>query len=328
MLLAVGCGEQPAPAPPDRLPADFVGIYSDDVFFRDADYRHETLARQHRAGVRLIRQPFAWNEFEARPERYDEFVGAAADAGIRVLPVVLGPEPGVEPAGQGMRPPRSPQAYARFAAALVERYGPGGSFWDDNPGKRRQPIRSWQIWNEPNIPSFWAPTPEPAAYSRLLHSASEAIRAADPDAEIVAAGLPDSRLGMPASRFLEAIDPDTYDTVALHPYAATPAQVVRKVRAVATGDKPVWVTEFGWGTGGRDGPLHVSREAQARYVSETFQRLAALDLRGAVYFQWRDPEPFPGRRPIWPYFAGLLEVDGRAKPALSAFERAAGRINR
>lgn len=325
-MLAAGCGDEETrtapPAPPERPPADYMGIYSDDVFFRDADYKRETLARQYRAGVRLIRQPFAWNEFEARPQRYDEFVGAASRAGIRVLPVLLGPEPGVALENGRMPPPRDAGEFARFAAAVVRRYGPGGEL------RHALPIRSWQIWNEPNIPSFWAPEPDPAAYAALLRAASEAIRDADPDAEIVAAGLPDSRLGMPARRILAALDPDTYDTVALHPYSATPAEVVRKVRAVPSGDKPVWVTEFGWGTGGRDGPLRVTREAQARYVTETFRRLAALDLRGAVYFQWRDPEPFPGRRPIWPYFAGLLEVDGSEKPALSAFERAAARINR
>jgi len=56
---------------------------------------------------------------------------------------------------------------------------------------------------------------------------------------------------------------------------------------------------------------------------------AVLSAAGAVArADLRDPEPFPGRRPIWPYFAGLLEVDGSEKPALSAFERAAARINR
>ena len=323
----VGCGDadpEPAPAPaPERPPADYVGIYADDVFFRDASYKRRTLAAQHDAGIRLIRQPFAWNEFEERPERYDEFVRAAADAGIRVLPVLLGPEPGAKPAPAGMRPPRDPEAFARFAAAVARRYGPGGSV------ETKLPIRSFQIWNEPNIPSFWGTGPDPVEYAELLGAAADAIREVDGDAEIVAAGLPDSRLGMPAPRFLaEVLEGDVdVDAVAVHPYASTPAQVAGKVRAlrrVAKGHD-VWVTEVGWGTGGRDGPLRVSPETQARHLTETFRRLQPLRVRGVVWFQWRDPEPFPGRRPIWPYFAGLLAQDGKPKPALEALRQAARR---
>ena len=331
-LAAAGCGagderrDNPAP---ERTSSDFVGIYSDDVFFRDAAYKRRTLARQHEAGIRVIRQPFAWNEFEANPERYDAFVRAAADAGIRVLPVLVGPEPGAQPADDGMRPPHDAEAYGEFAAAVARRYGPGGSV------RTRLPIRSWQIWNEPNIPSWWGTGPDPEGYTEILRAASEAIRRVDRDAEIVAAGVPESRLGIPGPRFLERVyaagGGDAIDTVAAHAYAETPAEVAERVRAirrVAPREDRLWVTEVGWGTGGRDGPLRVDPETQARYLTETFRRLGALRVRGVVWFQWRDPDPFPGRREIWPFFAGLLTHDGRPKPALAALERAAAQFAR
>jgi hypothetical protein len=81
------------------------------------------------------------------------------------------------------------------------------------------------------------------------------------------------------------------------------------------------VTEVGWGTGGKPGPLTVTPEKQARYLSDTIERLRRAQVRGVVVFQWRDPKPFPGRRPIWPYYAGLLTADGTPKPALAALER-------
>lgn len=297
-----------------------MGIYADDVFFRDAAYKRGALARQHAAGIRLIRQPFHSNEFEANPERFDEFVRETGRAGMEVLPVLVG-----EQAEGGMRP-AEPRAFARYATELARRYGPGGS------AKPELPIRSWQIWNEPNTPSWWRGGADPEAYADLLRAAGDAIRKVDPDAQIVAAGMPESRLGTPGPEFLRDVLATgvEVDTVAVHPYAGTPARVARKVRAMqrVAGDREVWVTEVGWGTGGRDGELTVDRETQARYLTETFRRLRELGLRGVVWFQWRDPEPFPGRRPIWPYFAGLLEVDGRAKPALSALERAAAGIER
>jgi hypothetical protein len=51
--------------------------------------------------------------------------------------------------------------------------------------------------------------------------------------------------------------------------------------------------------------------------------LHELGVRGTVIFQWRDPKPFPGRREIWPYYAGLHTDDGTAKPSLEAFTQAA-----
>jgi exo-beta-1,3-glucanase (GH17 family) len=85
----------------------------------------------------------------------------------------------------------------------------------------------------------------------------------------------------------------------------------------------VWVTEVGWGTGGKPGPLTVTPGEQAAYVQETLTRLHALGVRGVVVFQWRDPKPFPGRREIWPYYAGLNDASGKPKPSLAAFSAAA-----
>jgi hypothetical protein len=346
-LVVAGCGQsrgQPAATPPKpAAPAtqpkpaarasDFVGIYADDAFFGDSSYRRSALAQQHADGVELIRQPFGWADFVREPARFDEFVGAAADAGIRVLPVLVGPDPGSETGDNGMRPPAQPQRFAGWAALLVQRYGPSGSFWTDHPRTPKLPITSWQVWNEPNIQAWWAPKPDPAAYAALLRTTATAIRKVDPRAEVVAAGLPTSHLGVPAPEFLADVyragAKGSFDTAAVHPYAPTPAAVVGRVKAIEQviadngDDAKVWVTEVGWGTGGKPGPLTVTRERQAEYVSETLTRLHTLRVRGVVIFQWRDPKPFPGRRPIWPYYAGLLDDAGRPKPSLEAFKEAA-----
>src|SRR3954451_5164110 len=134
--LLAGCGgsssSHPASKPPgakaaapEQRASDFVGIYSDDVWFGDAAYRRETLARQRAAGVELIRQPFSQGDFARDPHRFDDFVGAAADAGIRVLPVLVGPQ-----SDGGMKPPSDPARFAGFAALMVQRYGPNGTFWN------------------------------------------------------------------------------------------------------------------------------------------------------------------------------------------------------
>src|SRR5206468_6306404 len=120
-------------------------------------------------------------------------------------------------------------------------------------------------------------------------------------------------------QFLEAVyragAKGSFDTVAVHAYAPSPQGVVSNVRRLLDvvarnhdGAK-LRVTEFGWGTGGRNGPLSVAASTQASYIARTLQALgrdrAELRLRGVVLFQWRDPRPFPGRRDIWPYYTGL-----------------------
>jgi hypothetical protein len=325
VLLLAACGESAKREEPQPSPrsSDFVGIYADDVFYGDALYRRDAFARQREAGVELIRQPFMFSDFARDPKRFDDFVGAAADAGIRVLPVLLGSQ-----AKGGMKPPADPERFARWAALMVQRYGPQGTFWKGRA--KKLPITSWQIWNEPNIAAWWAPKPDAAAYAQLLKTTADAIREVDPKAEIVAAGLPTSHLGLPGPEFLADIVKAgaPFDTAAVHPYAATPDAVVKRVEAIkqVAGGRKVWVTEVGWGTGGKAGPLTVAPERQAEYDRDVLTRLHSIGVRGVVIFQWRDPKPFRGRREIWPYFAGLHDADGNPKPSLDAFRQAALRL--
>ncbi len=57
------------------------------------------------------------------------------------------------------------------------------------------PVTSWQIWNEPNFPVYWGGKPNATAYARMVIAAAAGIRAVDPNAYIVSAGLPIRRSG-------------------------------------------------------------------------------------------------------------------------------------
>ena len=58
--------------------------------------------------------------------------------------------------------------------AAVARYGRGGTYWDNGypqeygPDAVPLPIHAWQVWNEPNVPKYFLPSPSPAKYARLL----------------------------------------------------------------------------------------------------------------------------------------------------------------
>jgi len=349
-------GSEPAPAPPPPRPTvtprpSFAGIYADDVFHGSPGYRNAHLRRQGAIGVGVIRQPFLWRLVERSPGEfdwgpYDNFVADAARHGIRVLPTLVDPPDfratrptRISETRQLMYPPRRNADFARFAEAAVRRYGPSGTLWSERTDVPLVPIRAWQVWNEPNIEAWWASGPNARGYARLLRTAARGIRAADPGAEVVAAGIPDSRFGIPLRSFIARMyryrARGAFDTLAIHPYSGTVGGVVDYIRATRAlmrrhGDRArIWITEVGWATGGQRTPLAVSPTGQAKRIAALVRTLRgrrrSLGIRGFVLFRWRDARPLVRRGDPWPPHAGILWRNGRAKPAYRAFKRALAR---
>ncbi|MGH2761282.1 MAG: hypothetical protein ACRDLD_01635, partial [Thermoleophilaceae bacterium] len=50
-----------------RLPADFLGVTSEDAFSGTDEWRDKAFRDQAAAGVRLVRQPFHWSLIERSP---------------------------------------------------------------------------------------------------------------------------------------------------------------------------------------------------------------------------------------------------------------------
>ncbi|MFL5894522.1 MAG: glycosyl hydrolase [Thermoleophilaceae bacterium] len=353
-VVAVGCTLAAAVPAHAALPRGFVGLYGDDSFFGDSDYREGQMSMQAASGVQTLRQPFEWWRVERRPGHfdwsgYDSYIAAAATAGLHVLPVLMAP-----PQFRSSRPPRSRSRamfpprrnsdFARFARSAVARYGANGSFWSSHRDVPYVPVRSWQVWNEPNIPNFWRSGANAHEYVALLKAAAAAIRDADPGGEVVAAGLPNSNLGVPfldyVRRMYSAGAKGSFDTLAIHPYSHTAEgllHLVERARMLmdANGDRRahLWITEFGWSTGGDASPFRVSRRGQAARISEVLSALAAergaLRLRGFVVFQWKDSTAMPdtGRDP-WPLHTGLLGGDGFPKPGYWSFARTVHGLSR
>ena len=140
----------------------FVGI-SPQSAPSDSDY--ELMAKADVASVRL---PLAWSQVEAASptvrdpdwSSFDHGVELAAEQELRVFPFVWGTPPWLSEA-PGVEPttPRELHAWRSFLRRAALRYGPQGEFWEDNPELTPEPIRSWEIWNEPNIVTFGSADP-------------------------------------------------------------------------------------------------------------------------------------------------------------------------
>ena len=157
--------------------------------------------------------------------RPDAVVLQAAQRGLGVLPVVHGtPQWAALQPGDPASPPRDPADFSRLLTALVARYGPSGSFWAEHPEVSRQPIRAWQIWNEPNLTRYWNVAPWAPSYVRLLQAADRALKAADPRSQTVLAGLPNESWKA-IETIYDAGARGAFDVVTLHPYTGKPANV-------------------------------------------------------------------------------------------------------
>jgi polysaccharide biosynthesis protein PslG len=311
------------------------------------------LSMMRAAEIDSLRLWFWWGEVEPERGRYnwaplDFRVAAAAQAELRVLPYLFGEPkwaarvdghrchehcPTYAPSSTGTR-----EAYAAFARAAVERYGPDGAFWEAHPELPYLPIQSWQIWNEQNSPVFFGPRVDPDSYAALLEAAAPEIRAADPDAEIVLGGMwsaedrPEGVVGTPnyLSQLYEVDGiEDDFDAIAVHPYAGRVPQAFAQVDAArqaaetaGDGDVELWVTELGWASDGKPSENLVKTPAgQAMALERAFgtliDRREQYRLRGIYWYSWRDTEP--GHAVCaWCAYSGLISRQGNLKPAYDA----------
>ncbi len=332
-----------APAEARSVPRGFYGTsYDGELRNAPADVQARAWRRMAANGVESARTVFSWQRAqggEGDPFDFtvtDRLLEDALEHGVQLLPIVTDTPVWARARVSHWWPERTAD-FARYMDALVARYGPGGSFWGDNPGVPEQPVRHWQIYNEPGMSKHYAP---------LLRTAHRRVEAADPGAKIVLAGLTGTEGGAPwdVLRYQYrrgGVKNRWFDIAAIHLYTGKAENVddgVRLFRRVMkrNGDrrKPVWLTEFGItaSKGRTTAPrsqrtLRTTDEGMASFLEDAYRSLARkhrrLRLGRAYWYTWASSyEPGSG---IFD-FAGLTEYsDGtlRAKPALASFRAAA-----
>ncbi len=299
-----------------------------------ADVRTLALARD--TGFDTIVQLFSWREIEPTRGQYhwqvpDEIVQGAAYYGLDLV-VRLDQHPAWASAVSTNlnAPPDQVEDYIDFVSTVANRY--------------RGRVLGYIIWNEPNLAIDWGgQPPDPTAYTALLKAAYQAVKAADPGARVVSAGLAPTNQrdasAMDERAYLEAMyragAADYFDVLGAHPYGfAYPPEDARGAHdglnfarlhdlreiMVAHGDagKPVWATEFGWTVRARGSAAWqaVTPVQQAAYLVGALRRapqtmpwlemLAVWNLGGE-------------RHPDWGGYS-LLDPAGQPRPALRALQ--------
>lgn len=136
------------------------------------------------AGFRWVKQEIAWREIEGggkgkwRWNHSDRIIDQIEAHHLKVI-VRLGAQPDWAAPNvpfPEIGPPADLQDFYDYVYAVASRY------------KGR--IEAYQIWNEPNLAREWGGRPpDPAGYTELLKVGYQAVKAADPQAAVISAGL-------------------------------------------------------------------------------------------------------------------------------------------
>jgi hypothetical protein len=336
----VAVADEPARERPFRAMA--VGIGEDYASNRRTlDAARRDLEACRRAGASVLRISFSWSEMESTPGRYDfafwdAVVPMAVDEyKLRLIPYVCY-TPGwasSEPKRDAVwtTPPKDLAAFGRFVRALVDRY------------KNR--IHSWEIWNEPDIPEFW--TGSTKQYGVLLAEGSRAVRQADPTARVVLGGiarrpefLRELLRDEGVSRMIDVVNCHSYfetwhdGTIeGLPTYLGLIAGVIDD-----HGDgQELWMAEVGYSSYRPDGSGRISDRYQARHGFEhtaAYQAEALLRTMSLIrstdrvsLTTWYRINDLPAGQEVIGdvnnHHLGIVDLEGRPKPAFEGFRRAA-----
>lgn len=245
-FLTRGIAEPWHPASPELFP-DRLGL---NVALEQysAEALEENLLRINRTGVHFVKQSFYYAA---------DFDWDAAEFMLwRIVSNGLEPVVLLDGNPDDSFAPPDPDEYARFAAEFAQRFGDS--------------VYAYIIWDEPNLAAHWGnQKANPDDYAALLTAAAGAIRAADPDALIVAAPLAPTvetdSINLADPLFLQGLyDAGAdFDVVAAKPYGFDSGPDDRRValdvlnssRAIllrdvmvrnGDDDAPLWFGNWGW----------------------------------------------------------------------------------
>ncbi|MBI2953586.1 MAG: O-antigen ligase family protein [Chloroflexi bacterium] len=296
-------------------------------------------------GYGWVRQEFPWREIEPTKGNYDwgkwdKLVATYSSAGLRVIARLDQPPRWARQDNNWVnRPPDSFADYADFVGAFVKHY--------------EGVIGYVQIWDEPNVfPNWGNRAVDPAGYVELLKGAYQSAKVANPEVEVLTAGLaPNLEKGgrnMADTLFLEEMyrygARSYFDILAAKPYGLWNPPEDRRVgddvlnfsRVVrlreimvgyGDGRKPVWAVEFGWNSLPEDWKGDpsvwggVTERAQAAYTEAAIERARReWPWLRVMLLQGFGPQYAPAN-PVYGF--SVVDQAFRPRPVYEAAKRAA-----
>ncbi len=271
-------------------------------------------------GAPVWRGSFGWDDYEPEAGKFDldwlkQFAALADSTGISLRPYL-----GYTPRWAGRpgkddqdwnNPPRDLGQWRRFVRAIAGALAAHPS------------IKSYEIYNEENVPLWWDGTLQD--YAAVLNAGAEAVRAADPDAQVLLGGMV-----WPDLEWLDGACTNGHSRFDVLPFHAYPETWTPESVTVETylgsdferefldpadeqcGRKPVWINETGFATT----PGKTERQQADWWVRAFATFLSARRVEHLGIYEIKDQRqdtPVIGDAPN--YYLGLLRVDRSPKLA-------------
>jgi beta-xylosidase len=310
---------------------EFLGVNAHFLWFPPEQYRQQ-MQRWRELGLEWTRVDLHWDRHEPARGQYrftelDGVVEQLQQQQLRSVFYLVGSAPHATSAPAGsptpdQYPPRKPKLFADAMAVFARRY---------------PSVNTWQVWNEPNLPSFWRPHEDPVGYARLLQSSVQSLRQAAPNKPIVMAGMAYySQMPVKGGLMLEELGKlgvqQLGTIVAYHPYSQEPEsdepgvndfvlrarQLNATLRSVQV--PAIWATEWGWSSyaGPKELQEIIGEQGQADYLLRRLALMSALDYDRIFLFALSDLDSRASARD---QHYGLLDLQGNPKPAYLALQR-------
>lgn len=202
------------------------------------------------------------------------------------------------------RPP-NPVIWREFVALVADRY-------KDN-------VDVWEIWNEPDSPTYLTPN-NPNAYGMILKPAYTVIKMVDPEATVITGGL-----SWPNPHFIEQMYQkygNYFDGLGIHLYYAnqyfaegqslnallSDLDRVRRIQEKYKKNQKIWITEMGASTGGTG----ITDEMQKEYFQNAIPEILSRKfVRVILIYNIRNYD----YRGLYENHFGLLKNDMQPKEA-------------
>ncbi len=317
-----------------HMPVGLCEDYPEETTTMEIIRKDFELLKKH--NIKFLRISFGWDAIESQQGTYDwlfwdDYVNTAVDEyGLTLLPYICYVPIWNSTGAQDTMlywnyPPKDFEAYGNFLKALVTRY--------------KDKIKTWELWNEPDIWIYWQGTRE--EFVKFMKIAAKAVREADPEAKIVFPGIaydPNFIKDLFKNHEMSSL----FDIVNIHNYYETwhhsPIEhIVNYINevydvVVRYGDnQPIWMAEVGYSTFRKGASVSDSYTAyydyehtpeyQAKQLIKTLTLVASTGkITATAWYEIKDLPPSEnviGDNDNNRYL-GVAYADHRPKPAARA----------
>jgi len=278
------------------------------------------------AGMAWVRMDFLWDEIEPKQgefdfAKYDNIVDLLKKNNLNVLGILDYSAPWAASCKSWNCPPKDNKLFADYAAATIKHF------------KGR--IKYWEVWNEPDSPTYWSEQDGMKGYCELLKEVYIAAKKADPDCKILNGGLAQGLSSVNhlydngAKGYFDILNIHYFETP-LNPHtikgvAAYPRLAYKIMSRNGDADKKIWITEIGcpgvrkllrvksWWLG-----KNPNERQQAEWLKQVFTQLAEDKHVEKVFWAF-----FRDCKKNWNNgidYLGLVRWDFSRKPSFKAYK--------